>query len=301
MEANAIQEEQKTYQQQQQLIQQRELQTRVDPMTKFMYALKAKESKRQYPRRFQVFLDFLKLEGSINEQAKQLLVITKTNSQWTEEKFMEFVSFQLQRVSRGEITESTIKNYYRPTKLFCEMNGCAQLINWKMISRGLPRARQAANDRAPAMEEIRKLIEYPDRRIKLIVYTMASSGIRIGAWDYLCWKHVKPVTNSQEEIVAAKLIVYAGDQEEYYCFITPQAYTSLKEWMDFRASYGEKITGESWLMRDIWQTTNINYGAKLGLATCPKKTKKQRYKTTFGESTVGTRHSSASQRRDKTP
>ena len=43
--------------------------------------------------------------------------------------------------------------------------------------------------------------------------------------------------------------------------------------MDFRASYGEKITGESWLMRDIWQTTNIDYGAKLGLATCPKKLK----------------------------
>jgi hypothetical protein len=26
-------------------------------------------------------------------------------------------------------------------------------------------------------------------------------------------------------------------------------------------------------MRDIWQTTNIDYGAKLGLATCPKKLK----------------------------
>jgi hypothetical protein len=43
--------------------------------------------------------------------------------------------------------------------------------------------------------------------------------------------------------------------------------------MDFRASYGEKITGESWVMRDLWQTTNIDYGAKLGLATCPKKLK----------------------------
>ena len=43
--------------------------------------------------------------------------------------------------------------------------------------------------------------------------------------------------------------------------------------MDFRASYGEIITGESWVMRDIWQTTNINYGANLGLATCPKKLK----------------------------
>jgi hypothetical protein len=27
-----------------------------DPMTKFMYALKAKESKMQYPRRFKMFL-----------------------------------------------------------------------------------------------------------------------------------------------------------------------------------------------------------------------------------------------------
>jgi hypothetical protein len=43
--------------------------------------------------------------------------------------------------------------------------------------------------------------------------------------------------------------------------------------MDFRASYGEAVTGESWLMRDIWQTTNIDYGTKSGLATCPKKLK----------------------------
>lgn len=32
--------------------------------------------------------------------------------------------------------------------------------------------------------------------------------------------------------------------------------------MEFRVSYGENITGESWVMRDIWQTTNITYGAK---------------------------------------
>jgi hypothetical protein len=41
--------------------------------------------------------------------------------------------------------------------------------------------------------------------------------------------------------------------------------------MDFRTSYGEKISGDSWLMRDLWQTTNMNYGARWGLATSPKK------------------------------
>ena len=210
-----------------------------DPMTKFMYALKSRESKRQYPRRFKMFLDYLKLEGTINEQAKEFLLNTKNNPQWTEEKFMDFVSFQLERVSRGEITESTIKNYYKSTKLFCEMNSCAQLVNWKMITRGLPKGRQAANDRAPTIEEIQRLIEYPDRRIKPIIYTMASSGIRLGAWDYLQWKHVKPIVSENGDTIAAKLRVYVGDAEEYYSFITAEAYNALKEWMDFRASYGE--------------------------------------------------------------
>jgi len=43
--------------------------------------------------------------------------------------------------------------------------------------------------------------------------------------------------------------------------------------MEFRASYGEKINDESWLMRDLWQTTNVSYGARWGLATVPKKIK----------------------------
>jgi hypothetical protein len=103
---------------------------------------------------------------------------------------------------------------------------------------------------------------------------MVSSGIRIGAWDYLQWKHISPISNNTTgEIIAAKILVYPGDREEYYTFITPEAYNELKEWMDFRAGYGEKISGESWVMRDLWQTTNMNYGAKFGLATFPKKLK----------------------------
>ena len=59
----------------------------------------------------------------------------------------------------------------------------------------------------------------------------------------------------------------------YYSFITTEAYDALKEWMEFRSSYGEKITGDSWVMRDLWKTTNITYGAKLGYARTPLKLK----------------------------
>jgi hypothetical protein len=54
-------------------------------------------------------------------------------------------------------------------------------IPWKKITRGLPRGRRYADDRAPTLEEIRKLCDYPDRRIRSLVYTMVSSGIRVGA------------------------------------------------------------------------------------------------------------------------
>jgi hypothetical protein len=37
------------------------------------------------------------------------------------------------------------------------------------------------------------MFEYPDRRINPLVYTMVSSGIRVGAWDYLRWKDIQPI------------------------------------------------------------------------------------------------------------
>jgi hypothetical protein len=39
--------------------------------------------------------------------------------------------------------------------------------------------------------------------------------IRIGAWDYLQWRHITPIVNFKGEITAAKALVYAGDPEEY--------------------------------------------------------------------------------------
>jgi hypothetical protein len=50
------------------------------PLSIFLYALKAPETKRQYPRRLKVFLDFLKLEGTLEHQSKEFLEKAKQNS-----------------------------------------------------------------------------------------------------------------------------------------------------------------------------------------------------------------------------
>lgn len=145
------------------------------------------------------------------------------------------------------------------------------IINWQKLAKCIPNGKRAAKDRAPTLDEIKKILEYPDRRIKPIVLLMISPGIRVGAFDTLKWKHVIPIKDLKENIIAAKLVIYHKDKEEYFSFITPESYNILNQWMDFRKSFGEQIDGESWVIRDIWQTTNTNYGAKFGLATVPKK------------------------------
>ena len=112
------------------------------------------------------------------------------------------------------------------------MNSDLPIVNWKRITKGLPSGKTAANIRSPTMEEVKKLVQYPDRRIKPIIYSMVSGGFRIGSWNYLKWKHIIPIKREDGEIVGAKIIIYAGEPEEYYCFITPEAYDSLKTWID---------------------------------------------------------------------
>lgn len=242
-----------------------------NPYNRFMYALKAIETRRQYPKSLGVFLDFIQVDGiSVEERLVNFHTLAKANTSWLQDSLMEFIAFQRERALKGEITESTIPNYYKPIKLFCDMNDI--LLNWKLVTRGMPRGKHAANDRSPTIDEIRQLLDYPDVRIKPLVLFMISSGIRVGAWDYLQWKHILPVER-ENKIITAKVYIYAGDPEQYISFITPEAYMAVKNWMDFRSSYGEKITSESWIMRDLWKTTNINYGAKLGYARSPKKLK----------------------------
>lgn len=95
---------------------------------------------------------------------------------------IQFLQYQKSRVSNKEITGLTLRNYVKVLKLFCEMNDL--LVPWKKLTRGLPKSRNYADDRIPRLDEIQKIIAYPDWRMKAIVCAMASSGIRLGAWDF---------------------------------------------------------------------------------------------------------------------
>jgi hypothetical protein len=49
------------------------------PFENFLFALKAKESKRQYPHRLDKFLTFLEFQGTIEEKCAKLYEFSKNN------------------------------------------------------------------------------------------------------------------------------------------------------------------------------------------------------------------------------
>jgi len=64
------------------------------------------------------------------------------------------------------------------------------------------------------------------------------------------------------------MIVYAGDEEEYFTFISPEAWRGLKDWMNYRETSGEVINNNSWVMRNLWDS-RVAQGR--GFVTVPKK------------------------------
>jgi integrase len=67
--------------------------------------------------------------------------------------------------------------------------------------------------------------------------------------------------------------VYAGSEDAYFSYLTPEAYRELAAWMKYRADCGEKVTSTSWVMRDLWDTEAaiIKYTHTTGFITIPQK------------------------------
>ena len=229
-----------------------------DAYSLFLYAVRSPVTRGYYLRRLRTFFNHINLlpDGTMEEKCNLFATNGIRDPSWAFHNIIKFLQSERERVDKEQITGATLRNSVKAIKLFCEVADVP--VAWKKITRGLPKSRRFANDRAPTLEEIQRICDYPDRRIKAIVCTMSSSGIRVGAWDYLRWGHIEPIKRDGKTI-AAKIVVYAGDDEEYISFITPEAYFQLEKWMEYRKDSGERIDKKSWVMRQLWNTKQGHY------------------------------------------
>ena len=122
------------------------------------------------------------------------------------------------------------------------MNGIR--INEQKIDKFLGERTCKIKDRAYTHEVIKKLIDAVDIRVKIIILLMASTGMRVvGAVSNIQLKH--------EEIEGLyKVTVYEKSKEEYFTFCTPECYSYIKQYLEFRTKSGEILDKESYLIRE---------------------------------------------------
>ena len=283
--------------------------TQSPTLNEYISVLKSPESRIKIPQRLNQVFKALDIPGSsIEEKAEYFAQKTRDNPQWVDISMRSLVADFKKRVEvEKNLSGITAKHYFSAVKNFCLINNIGTTINWLLLSKKLPAATTKANVRSPTPEEVRMLLKHADRRFKVIVLLLCSSGIRVGAfpylrkghitpmykWDYLVWKKRKLENQEKCEdankivireedkhvILAAKIITYPGEPEQRFTFISSEAHDALQDYMKFREKDGEKITDDSVIIRDEWQTMDVvKRGANRSMAAIQKESKQVRLK-----------------------
>src|SRR5215469_6826514 len=112
----------------------------------FKFSVRSETTRKYYERRIRLFLDFvnfgLENKNNMEERCNEFAYKGGSEVKWAVEQVIWFLQFQKDRVEKSEITPSTLSNYVKSLKLFCDV--CDIAIPWKKIIRGLPRGRQAS-------------------------------------------------------------------------------------------------------------------------------------------------------------
>ena len=168
------------------------------------------------------------------------LEIALKDKQGAERYLMDWIASR-----RGRVAGITIRNPVKALKSFMDTEEV--YIAWKKILRRCPKGKKHAVDRYPDSDQCRNLLRVSDEKMKAVVLMMASSGIRVGAFDYLRMKDVKLQENG-----LLRIRIYRGEDEEYECFASTEAGEALSKYLDSRRAAGEEITPESPVIRDTW-------------------------------------------------
>jgi len=173
----------------------------------------------------QVYSNFV---NSINSDS------TRQVYEFSLSKFLNYCNLDLDsflKLSQQEISDLII-NYlvnkkisrqykiviFSAIKHACEMNDV--ILNWKKLKKFIKSEKTDnginGKDRGYTHEDIQKILEFSDQRLKTVFLVLASTGIRIGALQSIRIGDLKRFDNLY------KVTVYRGDNEEYITFCTPE-------------------------------------------------------------------------------
>ena len=209
----------------------------------FIESIRSPQTKRNYKRDIQVFLKLVpnsifeenkithKKPFQLEDRCEAFVILARKDPGIIKTMIKSYLVEIKRKVNSGDLSPNSVSNRIKPIKALLSANEVD--ISWKMINKMFPREVKS-QDRAYTKKEIKDMLEHcTDIIDRLAILMFSSGGFRLEAWDYFCWRDVIPIGNDKEYKGAA-LRVYRGDPEEYWTFITPEAYKVLltykEEW-----------------------------------------------------------------------
>lgn len=187
----------------------------------FLDSIRSPETKQQYAFCIKKYFNFIGSE--IPKERKEI-----------EDKVIQYII----HLKKEGMSYHGISNYVVPVKSFYAINDI--VLNVAKIGKFMPEIHKMKKDRAYTHEEISKMVEIADERMRVVILLLASTGIRIGAVPFI------KLGNLQD----MKLTVYETSNEQYFTFITPECKKAVDFYLDMRSRYGEKLDDNSYLIRE---------------------------------------------------
>jgi len=103
-------------------------------------------------------------------------------------------------------------------------------INEKRVSKFMGKYRMKNTDREYTHSEIKQILDVSDLRMKSVILLMACTGMRLGAIPELRLIHLEEIPDKK----IYKFTAYEKVKEEYYTFCSPECYSAIQAYFEYR-------------------------------------------------------------------
>jgi integrase len=203
----------------------------------FIEGLKSPVTKAAYTFALQKYMKHLKIDNNPDD-----LLRYQDSPKFIQNQIIDYLIHLKNPPS--SLRYATRSQYLAAIMTYYDLNEV--ILNKKKIYRYLGEEEKPIENRGYTREEIAKMLEVCDERVKALILLLASTGVRIRAIVDLKLEDLTSIPN--HDIYRIK--VYSDSKQSYFGFITPETSKAINTYLSYRERYGEKLTPKSPVFRD---------------------------------------------------
>lgn len=205
----------------------------------FNDAIKSEATRKFYNLALNKFLEWCRIKD-----ADSLLKLDDDKIQIILEDYLRFLKTVKKEDGSLKYNPNSVPKYLIAIEKFLVMND--RELRFKKIHHMFPEKKKETGNQSYSTDQIAKIIHYTkNQRDKALIHFMASTGCRIGAIPGLKLKHLRDM-----ELSCKAILLYAGEPEEAWAYLTPEAVTHLNEYLEKRTQDGETLKPDSPIFRE---------------------------------------------------